>query len=132
MYLILPFSSYWCQNELIEGSIFEFQTKYNIKRKGSRLVYVLIEGQNAKTTVEWAKCFLCQNNTIETLLSSEKLCAIFKNLAGFAAIGEVPSHFLRIKTIKKEDLKSTNKNYNLNILWLQYACTIAKQTQVLK
>ena len=86
------------------------------------MVYVLIEGQNAKTTVEWAKCFLCQNNTIETLLSSEKLCAIFKNLAGFAAIGEVPSHFLRIKTIKKEDLKSTNKNYNLNII------IVAKQT----
>ena len=46
-----------------------------------------------------------------TLLSSEKFCAIFKNLAGFPAIDEVPSHLLLIKSVKKEDLESTIKSY---------------------
>ena len=71
----------------------------------------MIEDQNAKIAVEWAKCFLCQKDTAETLLSSEKLCAIFKNWVGFTAIDEVPSHLLWIKLIKKEDyLESTIKN----------------------
>ena len=73
----------------------------------------MIEDQNAKIVVEWAKCFLCQKDTAETLLSSEKLCAVFKNWAGFTAIDEVPSHLLWIKLIKKEDyLESTIKNYH--------------------
>ena len=38
---------------------------------------------------------------------------VFKNLAGFAAIDEVPSHLLWIKLIKKEDLEPTIKNYHL-------------------
>ena len=68
----------------------------------------MIEGQNAEISVEWAKCFLFQKDTAETLLSYEKLRAIFKN---FAAIYEVPSYLLLIKSIKKEDLESTIKNY---------------------
>ena len=44
--------------------------------------------------------------------SFEKLRAIFKNLTGFAAIDEVPSHLLWIKSIKKEDLELTIKNYH--------------------
>ena len=70
----------------------------------------MIVDQNAETAVERAKCFLRQK--AETLLSSENLRAIFKNLAGFAAIDEVPSHFLWIKLIKKEDLESNIKNYH--------------------
>ena len=54
----------------------------------------MIESQNDKTAIEWAKCFLCQKDTAETLLSSEKLRAIFKNLTGFSAIDEVSSHLL--------------------------------------
>ena len=69
----------------------------------------MIEGQNAEISVEWAKCFLFQKDTAETLLSYEKLRAIFKN---FAAIYEVPSYLLLIKSIKKEDLESTIKNYH--------------------
>ena len=76
------------------------------------MVDVIIEGQNTENAVEWAKCFLCQKDTAETLLSFEKLRAIFKNLAGFAAIDEVPSHLLWIKSIKKEDLELTIKNYH--------------------
>ena len=72
----------------------------------------MIEDQNAEVEVEWAKCFLCQRDTAETLFSSEKLHAIFKKLAGFAAIDEVPSHLLWIKSIKKEDLESTIKKYH--------------------
>ena len=71
----------------------------------------MIEDQNVEIAVEWAKCFLCQKDTAETLLSSEKLRAIFKNLAGFATIDKVPSHLLCIKSIKKEDLESIIKNY---------------------
>ena len=41
-----------------------------------------------------------------------EIYAIFKNFAGFAAIDKVPSHLLRIKSIKKEDLESTIKNYH--------------------
>ena len=81
-------------------------------QKRSRLVYVMIEGQNAEIAVEWAKCFPCQRDTAETLPSSEKLRAVFQNLAGFAAIDELPSHLLWIKSIKKEDLESTIKNYH--------------------
>ena len=66
--------------------------KSNSKRKRSRLVYVKIEGQNVENAVEWAKWFLCQKDTAETLPSSEKLRAIFKNLAGFEANDEVPFH----------------------------------------
>ena len=51
----------------------------------------MIDGQSADPAVEWAKCFLCQNGPTESLLSPEKLCAIFKNMVGFAAIDEVPS-----------------------------------------
>ena len=69
----------------------------------------MIKGQNAETAVEWAKCFLCQKDTAETLC---KLRAIFKNLAGFAAIDEVPNDLLWIKSIEKEDLESTIKNYH--------------------
>ena len=72
----------------------------------------MIEGQNVETAVEWAKCFPCQNDTAETLLSSEKLLAIFKNLAGFPTTDVVPSRFLWIKSIKKEEPKSTIKNYS--------------------
>ena len=72
----------------------------------------MIESQNDKTAIEWAKCFLCQKDTAETLLSSEKLRAIFKNLTGFSAIDEVSSHLLWNKSIKKEDLESTIKNYH--------------------
>ena len=71
----------------------------------------MIEDQNVEIAAEWAKCFLCQKDTAETLLSSEKLHAIFKNLAGFATIDKVPSHLLCIKSIKKEDLESIIKNY---------------------
>ena len=53
----------------------------------------MIVDQNAETAVERAKCFLRQKDTAETLLSYENLRAIFKNLAGFAAIDEVPSNF---------------------------------------
>ena len=73
----------------------------------------MIQGQNAETAVEWVKCFLCWKDTAETLLSSEKLRLVFKNLAGFAAIDEVPSHLLWIKLIKEEDLEPTIKNYHL-------------------
>ena len=112
MYLIFPFVSYWCKNELIQGSIFEFQTKSNSKRARSRLVYVITEGQNAEIAVEWQKCFLCQKDTAETLLSCQKLRTIIQNFAGFAAIDEVPSHLLWIKSINKEDLELTTKNYH--------------------
>ena len=71
------------------------------------MVNVMIEGQNAEIAVEWEKCFLCKKDTSETLLSSEKLCAIFKKLAGFATNDEVLSHRLRIKSIKKDNLEST-------------------------
>ena len=71
------------------------------------MVNVMIEGQNAEIEVEWEKCFLCKKDTPETLLSSEKLRAIFKNLAGFATNAEVLSHRLRIKSIKKDNLEST-------------------------
>ena len=72
----------------------------------------MIEDQNAEVEVEWAKCFLCQRDTAETLFSSEKLHAVFKKLAGFAAIDEVPSHLLWIKSIKKEEIESTIKDYH--------------------
>ena len=52
----------------------------------------MIEDQNAEIAVAWAKCFLCQKDTAGTFHSSEKSNAIFKNLAGFAAIDEIPSH----------------------------------------
>ena len=112
MYLILPFVSYWCKNELIQGSIFEFQTKSNSKRARSRLVYVIIEDQNAEIAVEWEKCFLCEKDTAGTLFSCQKLRTIFQNFPGFAAIDEAPSHLLWIKSINKEDLELTTKSYH--------------------
>ena len=95
---------------MIHASIFEFEMKFNSKRKRSRSVYVMIEGQNVEIAVEWAKCFLCQKDMAETLLSSEKLHAIFKNLAGLQQLFKF--HLLWIKSIKKEDLESTIKNYH--------------------
>ena len=78
----------------------------------------MIEDQSAKTAVKQAKCFLCQKDMAETLLSSEKLHEIFKNLTGFAAIDEVQSHLLLIKLIKKKDFKHHNSytaNYGSNM-----------------
>ena len=72
----------------------------------------MVEDQNVEIAVEWTKYFLCQKDTAETRFSSGKLRAIFKNLAGFVVIDEVPSYLLWVKSIKEEDLESTNKNYH--------------------
>lgn len=76
-------------------------------------VDAMTESQNAEIAVEWAKCFLYQKDTAETLLLSEKLHAIFMNLAGFGATDDAPSHLLQVKSMKQEGLESTIKNYHL-------------------
>ena len=84
----------------------------------------MIEDQNMEITAEWAKCFLCQKDTAETLLSPGKLRAIFKKLAGFAAIDEVPSHLLWINQSRKKTLNQPSKTITLNII------IVAQQTKV--
>lgn len=81
----------------------------------------MIDGQSADTAVEWAKCFLCQNGPTESLLSPEKLCAIFKNMARFAAIDEVPSRLFMYEIDQERNYhpkhhKSCTANYGCNLL----------------
>ena len=70
-------------------------------------------GQSAfyARTTQWKLSFHRRN-----YVQSSKTWQVLQQLVKFHLI------FLRIKTIKKEDLKSTNKNYNLNII------IVAKQT----
>ena len=90
--------------------------KSSSKGKRSRLVYVMIEGQNAETAVKWAKCFLYQKDMAETLLSFGKLHAIFQNLEGFAVIDEVLSHFYGLNGSRKKTLNQPLKSTTLNII----------------
>ena len=88
------------------------------------MVNVMIEGQNAEIAVEWEKCFLCKKDTSETLLSSEKLCAIFKKLAGFA---KMMKFYLIVYGLNRSRKTTLNRPYKITTLNM---IIVAQQTMV--